>query len=147
MRLSHNFTLDEFTFSNTAIRKGIDNTPDEKIIANLQALCVHVLQPLRDKLGKEVRVNSGYRCKELNKIIGGSRNSQHIEGKAADIQVYGVETEELYQFIKRHIPEYCQNIQEFNSWVHISWDGIRNKRENLRAIRQKSKIIYIPDGS
>jgi hypothetical protein len=142
MKLSHNFSLEEFTFSNTAIRKGIDNTPDEKHIANLQALCVHILQPLRDKLGKEVRINSGYRCKELNRVIGGARNSQHIEGKAADIQIIDTNVEELFQFIKRHF-EYDQLIQEFDSWVHVSWNGFNNRNESLRAIKENGKTKYI----
>ena len=144
MQLTRNFSLDEFTFSNTAVRKGIDNTPTEEAVKNLQALCVHVLQPLRDKLGKPITINSGYRCKELNKAIGGSRNSQHIEGKAADIKVEGVNVEELFQFIIRNIPEYDQCIQEFGHWIHISWNGYNNRNQNLRAIKVNSKTKYIP---
>jgi hypothetical protein len=143
MKLSHNFSLEEFTFSNTAIRKGIDNTPDEKHIANLQALCVHILQPLRDKLGKEIRINSGYRCKELNRVIGGAKNSQHIEGKAADIQVIGVETDELFNFIRRNFAEYDQLIHE-QKWVHISWNGFNNRNQVLYAFFGKGGVKYMP---
>ena len=144
MQLTRNFSLDEFTFSNTAVRKGIDNTPTEEAVKNLQALCVHVLQPLRDKLGKPITINSGYRCKELNTAIGGSRNSQHMEGKAADIKVEGVNIEELFQFIIRNIPDYDQCIQEFGRWIHISWNGYNNRNQNLRAIKVNSKTKYIP---
>jgi zinc D-Ala-D-Ala carboxypeptidase len=144
VKLSTNFDLQEFTFSPTAVRKCIDNTPNEAVIANLQTLCIHVLQPLRDKLGKEIRITSGYRSKELNKAIGGARNSQHVEGKAADIQVFNTSSEDLFQFIKRNIPEYDQLIQEFDEWVHISWNGFNNRNQCLRAIKENGKTKYIP---
>lgn len=143
MQLSRNFTLYEFCFSETAARMGKKIEPDEKVIHNLTALCIHVLQPIRDKLDKPIRITSGYRPKWLNEAIKGSKTSQHIEGKAADIQVYGVSTEELFQFIKRNIHEYDQLIQEFDSWVHISWNGCNNRNMALRAIKQNGKTKYI----
>lgn len=85
MKLSNNFELEEFTQSQTAIEKGIDNTPSEASIANLIRLCNFVLQPLRNVSGV-IKVTSGYRSKELNQAIGGSPNSYHKRGLAVDIQ-------------------------------------------------------------
>lgn len=115
MELSPNFTLAEFTRSATATRKNIDNTPSPAVIENLKALCTNVLEPLRAKVGKPVRVTSGYRSSKLNKLVGGSRNSQHIFGLAADIYVDGMTTEELFQFIIDNEIPFDQLIQEFDS--------------------------------
>ena len=84
IQLSPNFNLSELIHSQTAIENAIDNTPDEKSLENLKNLCKNLLQPLRDKLGKPIHVTSGYRCKELNRIVGGVPTSQHVKGEAAD---------------------------------------------------------------
>lgn len=146
MRLSENFTLDEFTFSNTAVRKGIDNYPEIGVINNLKELCINVLEPIRLKLGKPLQITSGYRSPALNKAIGGAKNSQHVEGKAADIKVSGMTTEELYQFCKVFVHD--QVICEFpdsigGGWVHISWNGINNRNQDLRAVKKNGKTVYL----
>ena len=92
MRLSKNFTYEEFIRSSTAERMGIDNRPktkeeEKKVIENLRNLCLEVLQPLRDYVGALVHINSGYRCKALNLAVGGVKNSQHSRGEAADIRI------------------------------------------------------------
>ena len=92
MRLSKNFTYEEFIRSSTAERMGIDNRPktkeeENKVIENLRNLCLEVLQPLRDYVGAPVHINSGYRCKALNLAVGGVKNSQHCRGEAADIRI------------------------------------------------------------
>ena len=92
MRLSKNFTYEEFIRSSTAERMGIDNRPktkeeEKKVIENLRNLCLEVLQPLRDYVGAPVHINSGYRCKALNLAVGGVKNSQHSRGEAADIRI------------------------------------------------------------
>ena len=88
MRLSKNFTLRELIRSNTAERMGIDNVPkDEKVIENLRNLCFEVLQPLRDYVGAPVHINSGYRSPELNRAVGGVKNSEHCRGEACDIRI------------------------------------------------------------
>ena len=88
MRLSKNFTLRELIRSNTAERMGIDNVPkDEEVIENLRNLCLEVLQPLRDYVGAPVHINSGYRSPELNRAVGGVKNSQHCRGEACDIRI------------------------------------------------------------
>ena len=147
MELSPNFHLEEFTVSNTAARKGIDNTPSVEVINNLMLLCKYVLEPLRTKLnekyGKQmpIIVTSGYRSPKLNAAIGGAKNSQHIEGRAADIHVPGMTIEELYTFIKENF-SFDQCIQEFNSWVHVSWS---NRNQALRAIKKDGATVYNAD--
>jgi uncharacterized protein YcbK (DUF882 family) len=85
MRLSKNFTLEEMSYSSTADAKGISNYPDQKAQENLKKLCKDILQPIRDKFGKAIYINSGYRNPQLNRLLGGSQSSQHITGAAADI--------------------------------------------------------------
>ena len=83
-QLSTNFSLDEFTNSATAMNHGICNEAPVEVISNLQNLCQQVLQPVRDHLGVPVVITSGYRCRALNRLVGGVPNSQHITGEAAD---------------------------------------------------------------
>ena len=84
IQLSPNFNLSELIHSQTAIENAIDNTLDEKSLENLKNLCKNLLQPLRDMLGKPIHVTSGYRCKELNRLVDGVPTSQHVKGEAAD---------------------------------------------------------------
>lgn len=86
MQLTQHFNLSEFTRSATASRLGIDNTPPPAAVDNLRTLCEQVLEPLRQHIRSPVIISSGYRCKALNKAVGGVWNSQHITGEAADIQ-------------------------------------------------------------
>ena len=115
MKLSNNFTLAELTKSSTAERLGIDNTPNEIEIRNLEILCHFVLQPIRDYWGA-VKVNSGFRCLKLNRAIGSKDNSQHAKGEAADIEVVGIDNWELAFWIRENI-SFDQLILEF-SWGH-----------------------------
>jgi len=85
MKLTEHFTLEEFEYSATAIANGIDNHCPTTLIPNLVNLCNQVLEPLRQHLGTPVIISSGYRCPELNRLIGGAANSQHMTGEAADI--------------------------------------------------------------
>ena len=136
MNLTNHFTLNEFIISETAVRKGIDNTPSETVIINLKELCSNLLEPIREKLNAPIHVSSGYRCKKLNTAIGGAKNSQHIEGKAADITTKELTVEELFQFVCDNF-DFDQCIQEFDSWVHVSWNGDKNRNQKLRAIKEK----------
>ncbi len=135
MRLTRNFTYEELCNSNVAERRGINNRPrtkeeEKRVIENLKALCMEVLQPLRDFLGKPVVISSGYRCPELNKAVGGVRNSQHMKGEAADIHVEN--TEHLLKIMHFIMDEtdFDQVIWERNragtQWVHVSY-----KREGV----------------
>ncbi len=153
MRLSKNFVLSEITRSNTAKRLGIDNEPTKKDLENLQRIVTNLLQPLRDHLGP-IRISSGYRSKELNRAIGGSRNpvSQHCKGEAVDIQFWKegqMCNKEVYDWIIDNAVEFDQMINEFDfSWIHISLKKSKNRREVLEAYKDKdgdTKYRYAPD--
>ena len=142
MKLTANITLDELTKSQTAERKGINNNPNEDNIENLQRLCEHILQPVRDHYGKVVSVSSGFRSPELCVAIGSSINSQHASGQAADFEIYGVSNKELADYIADNL-DFDQLILEFwkpeepnSGWVHCSYKGAdSNRKEYLRAVR------------
>jgi zinc D-Ala-D-Ala carboxypeptidase len=151
MNLTKNFTLHEMTKSETALRKGLDNTPGETEIANLKLLCEKVLQPVRDHFGKGVKVNSGYRSPEVNSSVGGSRTSDHCQGQASDIEIPGVANPELAEWIRDNL-EYRQLILEFytpggppdGGWVHVSYDPNDLKKQDLTATRRNGKTVYLP---
>ena len=151
MQLSKNFSLAEFTESNTATRNGIDNNPSAEHIHNLVELCENVLQPLRDRIGSSIRVTSGYRSEALNNAIGGSKTSDHSHGRAADIKlvINGVNiSEELYHGIKAMGVPFKQLIWEFGDddtpqWVHIAFDKDNNKMQCLKAYKEDGKTKYM----
>jgi len=148
MRLSKNFTMAEFTKSQTAERRGIDNTPEGEHLEAAKALFEDVVQKVRDHFGPTV-INSGYRSPELNEAVGGSSRSQHCKGEAADIEVPGVANAELAEWIRDNL-EFDQLILEFytpgipdSGWVHVSYkaDG-DNRGECLTAARIDGKTEY-----
>ena len=117
------FTIEETIKSSTATAKRIDNTPNQTVIDSLTKLIEAVLDPLREWYGKPIRVNSGYRCKALNKAVGSkAKNSQHLYGEAADITAGSKEeNEKLFNYIKDNL-EFDQLINESDfSWVHVSY--------------------------
>lgn len=126
------FTIEELTKSSTATSKGIDNTPTQEIKDNLKELIEKVLDPLRELYGKPIYVNSGYRCPELNKAVGGSNTSQHMTGCAADITAGSKEeNEKLFNLIKDNL-KFDQLIDEKNfQWVHVSYDKNRLRNQVL----------------
>jgi len=138
MQLTKNFSLDEMLESPTARRlKMVQQfSPDILIRENLLELCTKVLQPLRDYIGP-INVNSGYRCPELNYVLGGAKNSQHLYGQAADIQAVGKITNKMiYETIIELKLPIDQVIWEYGtdenpSWVHVSY-GPRHRRQQLR---------------
>ena len=89
MNITKNFTLEEFVHSDTAIAKGIKNEPGSREKLAITNLCAKLLQPLREAIGKSISINSGYRCPELNKAVGGVPTSQHVKGEAADLHIEG----------------------------------------------------------
>lgn len=117
------FTVKELSRSVTATQKGIDNTPNSEIIKNLEMLVDHILDPLREKYGKAIIVNSGYRCEALNKAVGGSKTSQHRFGLAADITAKSKEeNKKLFNLILKLDLPFDQLIDEKNySWIHVSY--------------------------
>lgn len=126
MKLSEYFTLEELTHSDLASRKGIDNSPGMLASANLMRLA-KLLDQVRKCLGKPVMVNSGFRCKELNTLVGGQPSSQHLEGCAADIRISGMTPDEIVKAIIQSDIQFDQMIREFDSWVHIS---VTNRAED-----------------
>ena len=123
MKLSENFWLSEFTRSQTAKRKKIDNTPDAEIMEHLERTA-RQMELVRNLLGNNpITITSGYRCLELNLAIGGSVNSAHMSGYAADFicRKFG-KPREIFEMLKDSEVEYDQLILEYDSWVHISFD-------------------------
>lgn len=131
------FTIKELTASTKAKSMGIDNTPTPEVVGNLTALVEAVLDPLRERYGHPIIVNSGYRCPRLNKAVGGAKTSQHVSGEAADIYVGNAkERAELFSIIYCLLP-YDQLIWENGSdeapaWIHVSYREGNNRRECLR---------------
>lgn len=150
MQLSKNFSLEEMTKSETALRHGMDNTPKAAEIANLVVLCEKVLQPVRDHYARAVKVNSGFRHPEVNAKVGGSKTSDHCKGMAADIEIPGLSNHELAEWISKNL-EFTQVILEFytpgvpdSGWVHVSYDPADLKKQELTAVRQGGKTVYLP---
>jgi zinc D-Ala-D-Ala carboxypeptidase len=148
MNLTENFSLNELTKSQTAARKGIDNTPSPTHQANLKSLCTHVLQPIRDHFSKVVSVSSGYRSQELCLAIGSKITSQHAKGEAADFEIFGVSNKELADYIHEHL-DYDQLILEYwkesdpnSGWVHCSFSEGNNRRQYLKAYKENGKTKY-----
>ena len=135
MKLSLNFTLAELSFSATATRKKLDNTPSDKNTANLMLLCTGLLQPIRDIVAKPITVNSGYRSPSVNLAVGGSVTSAHRFGYAADINCYDYGSPKLFaEFIVKELRarniKFDQIILEFNQWVHVA---IYNQQKQQRG--------------
>lgn len=129
------FTLNELTASSTAKRKGIDNTPDATVKANLTALVANILDPLREAYGKPIVVSSGYRSPKLNRAVGGAAKSQHVTGQAADIHTLSdtpADNKKLFDLILKLKLPFDQLINEYNfNWVHVSFSP-RNRRQVLK---------------
>ena len=150
MQLTNNFSLKELTTSETATRKGLDNTPNETVTANLKTLAENILQPVREHYGKSVKVNSGYRSPDVNASVGGSKTSDHCKGQAADIEITGVANGDLAKYIAENY-KFTQVILEFytqgipdSGWVHVSYDANDLKCQTLTAVKKDGKTVYLP---
>ena len=141
MQLTKNFSLEELTKSETAIRLGISNAPSEEEIKNLHALCENVLQPLREHYDLPIVFNSGFRCADVNHRIGGSSTSQHVKGMAADFIIPSIDLKKIYKTIADSF-EYDQLIYEFGSWIHVSFSAQHNRKQNLIATKNNSVTVY-----
>ena len=136
MNLSRFFTLDEMTFSTTARQAGIENRPEPGEIECLRGLCARLLDPLREGVGRAIKINSGYRGPTLNQRLGGATRSQHMVGQAADIQAPGMAVVELFKTVIRLGLPFDQLIYEANGaarWVHVSHAPGSNRGEILVA--------------
>lgn len=129
MKLSKNFSLSEFTQSNTAISRGIDNTPSERVINSLKYLVSNLIQPLRDKWGEPIRINSGYRSEALNKAVGGVPTSQHVKGEASDLAVDG-KAGDLLEVLEDSGLEFDQAIlYRSQNFLHVSLKKEGNRKQ------------------
>jgi hypothetical protein len=148
-RISKHISYKEGIRSNTAQRLGIDNTPGDEALTNMVGVAVNVFEPLREWVGGPIRVNSFFRCEELNKAIGGSSRSQHCEGRAIDLDdVHGHKTNaEMFDYIKNNL-NFDQLIWEFGDdenpdWIHVSYvSETENRGRCLRAERINGKTTY-----
>lgn len=136
------FTIEELTQSETAERLGIDNTPNEKQKVNMRLLILEILDPLREEFGKEIIVNSGFRCEELNIAVAGALNSHHKCKNgyaAADITAVNKrDNKRLFELVQEMNLPFCQLIweqgnEEYPEWVHISY--------NTKDIRKEVKYL------
>jgi hypothetical protein len=147
MQLARDFTLAEMLRSQTATRRGIDNTPaDMAIVEGLRAVAINVLQPVRDHFGVPVFVTSGYRCPQLNAAIGGSATSQHMRGQAADFEVTGRSNLEVAEWVRDSL-DFDQLILEFytpgdpnSGWVHCSYINGQCRKDVLSC---KAGPVYL----
>lgn len=140
MLLSKDFMLSEFTDTDT----GLPNNPSQDEIRNLKLLVQKVLQPVRDKFGV-INVTSGFRSPEVNSAVGGSATSDHVHGRAADIQCEDMAT--VFKYIRKNLP-FKQLIWEFGTdaqpkWIHVAYDANNNKGEVLKAIKKGGKTKYV----
>ena len=150
MKLSDNFSLNELTKSQTAERKGIDNTPSPTHQDNLKSLCEMILQPVRDHFSRVVSVSSGYRSPELCAAIGSKSTSQHARGEAADFEIFGVSNKELADWINENLTydqlilEYWKESDPNSGWVHCSYTNGSNRKQYLRAYKENGSTKYEP---
>jgi len=150
MKLTANFSLSELTKSQTAERKGIDNTPSTEHQENLKLLCESILQPVRDHFGMVVTISSGYRSPELCQAIGSVSTSQHAKGQAADFEIFGVSNKALADYINSElhydqlILEYWKESDPNSGWVHCSFSAGNNRKQYLRAYKENGKTKYEP---
>ena len=148
--ISKHISYKEGIYSNTATRKCIDNTPNGEQLDNMELVAEEVFEPLRSYVGGPIKINSFFRCPELNKAIGGSSKSQHCKGQAIDIDdTFGRCTNaEMYHFIKEHL-DFDQIIWEFGDddnpdWVHVSYVSAEDNRGRcLKAYRKDGKTHYM----
>jgi uncharacterized protein YcbK (DUF882 family) len=148
-QLSKHFWLREFLRSETASRMGrkIESPPHE-IVMGLESLCLEVLEPLRESMDTPFTIISGWRPEWLNKAVGGSKNSDHMRGRAADLIVAGASNAEVCNHLKDIDLPFKQCILEFppGGWVHISVGeaGVTPPQQFLTAVKRDGNTFYLP---
>ena len=149
MKISNHISYQEAIRSNTATRRGIDNTPGDYEVTNMVGVAENIFEPLRQWVGGPIKINSMFRCEELNTAIGGSSRSQHCQGRAIDINdTFGHKTNaEMFNYIKENL-NFDQLIWEFGTddnpdWVHVSYvSKEENRNRILKAERINGKTQY-----
>ena len=145
MKLSDHVSLTEFEHSPTALKLGIVNKMNAEQIERAKLVCANCFEPIRAKVKKPIRVNSGFRSLLLNKKIGGSKTSQHLKGEAMDLDLHD---RNLFNWIIDNV-DFDQLIYEFGTdtqadWFHISYSKGKNRKQVLRAVKRAGKTVYIP---
>ena len=148
--ISEHVSYKEGTFSITATRLGVDNTPNDEQLDNMELVAKEVFEPLRKWVSGPIKINSFFRGSELNKAIGGARKSQHMKGQAMDIDDnYGNATNaEMYHWIKDNL-DFDQLIWEFGdddnpNWLHVSYVSKEDNRNRcLKAYKEQGRSKYI----
>ncbi len=135
MEISKHITLEEATQSPTALRLKIINEPNEQQLASMRLVAGMVFEPLRMWYDKPIKINSFFRCNELNKAVGGATNSQYAKGEAIDISAGSKEeNKKLYDYIKANLI-FDQLINEYDyTWVHISYKVGMNRNQTLAVV-------------
>jgi len=148
-RISDHISYKEATFSQTATRKDIDNTPSEEVLQRMKTVADNIFEPLRAHVGGPIKINSFYRSIMLNTAIGGSKSSQHTRGEAIDLDdtLGCMSNKDMFTFIKDEL-DFDQLIWEFGddenpAWVHVSYVSPENNRRRiLKASKVNGKTTY-----
>tara|TARA_R110002050_G_scaffold220754_1_gene356581 strand:- start:2458 stop:2919 length:462 start_codon:yes stop_codon:yes gene_type:complete len=150
MKISKHITYAEAIHSNTAKRKGIDNTPNPTQVENMKLIAQQIFEPLREYVGGPIKITSMFRSASLNEALGGSSStSQHLKGQAMDLDdVYGNKSNaEMYHWIKENL-SFDNLIWEFGTdmnpnWIHVSYVSKEDNRNKcLKAYKEKGKTKY-----
>lgn len=146
-KLSKYITYGEATYSGFALRNGLDNNPSEVQLANIRKLC-EVLDIIRDYYNKPILITSLYRSPAVNAGVGGSKTSEHVangNSAACDFTIKGVSVNKLFNDIRNNAiwVKFNQVIQEFGSWVHFSYSSGTNKGQQLIAVKDGGKTVYM----
>ena len=148
-KISQNISFKEATKSNTALRLNLNNNPDAYQVTNMVGVAENVFEPLREYVGGAIKINSMFRSEELNTAIGGSSRSQHIEGRAMDLDdTFGHKSNaEMFHYIKDNL-NFDQLIWEFGddnnpNWIHVSYiSEEENRGRCLRAEKVNGRTSY-----
>ena len=148
--ISKHISYKEGIHSNTALRRNIDNTPNDEQLENMELIAEKIFEPLRAYVNGPIKINSFFRSAKLNTAIGGSKTSQHCKGQAMDIDdTFGKATNaEMYHFIKEHL-DFDQMIWEFGdddnpNWVHVSYvSPEKNRKKCLKAYKESGRTKYM----
>ena len=150
-KISKHISYHEGTYSRTAERRDLDNTPNKEQLKCMKEVAENLFEPLREWVGGPIKINSFFRGEPVNTAIGGSTRSQHMKGQAIDIDdTFGHKTNaEMYHYIKDNL-DFDQMIWEFGTdknpnWLHISWVSHRPNRKKLtiaKKVNGRTKYIH-----
>lgn len=127
-----NFKMSELIYSEKAVENNINNMPDINSMDNMLDLIFYCLQPVRDLIKKPMIITSGFRNPLVNRLVNGEENSQHKTGQAADFVIKGMTPAQIVNVIKKSNIDYDQLINEYDSWVHISYNKGKNRKQVLK---------------